>query len=272
MNSAPTGWPHRARGRINGRSIRQARKPDMSSVGQGSMAALLLVAALGLLAASAASASIAPGINPNGMRGLESVDRVIEIATTRMRTTIATARTYERSAARRWRIVREAMGARIGYNGLSRPARRHEGDGTTPIGDYGFVYDFGSRPNPGVTGFRWRRLVPGSCWAGTRADYNRWVTRTPCAPADEDLWSSHALAYRYAAVIDFNYRHPIYGRGSGIFLHEQTGGPTAGCVSLGQANLLSVLRWMRPRTRILIGPSSWLRSLKGGRQEVLGMA
>ena len=156
------------------------------------------------------------------------------------------------------------MGCRPGSGSTGSPvaARRHSGDGTTPIGDYGFVYDFGSRPDPGVTGFRWRRLVPGSCWAGTRADYNRWVVRHPCAPADEDLWINHALAYRYAAVIDFNYHHPVYGRGSGIFLHEQTGGPTAGCVSLRQADLLSVLRWMRPGTRILIGPSRWLRSLK----------
>ncbi len=195
------------------------------------------------------------------MRGLRAADRVIEIATTNMHTTYATARTFEVEGGH-WRTVRGAMPARVGYNGLSSPAQRHDGDGTTPIGDYGFVYDFGSRPNPGVTGFGWRRLVPGSCWAETRANYNRWVNRTPCTPPDDALWSYHALAYRYAAVIDFNYRHPIYGRGSGIFLHEQTGGPTAGCVSLRQHDLLSVLRWMRPGTRIVIGPSSWLRRLK----------
>jgi L,D-peptidoglycan transpeptidase YkuD (ErfK/YbiS/YcfS/YnhG family) len=62
-------------------------------------------------------------------------------------------------------------------------------------------------------------------------------------------------------VIDFNYRRPVYGRGAGIFLHVQTGS-TAGCVSLRESDLLPVLRWMRPDTRILIGPVSWLRSLK----------
>lgn len=195
------------------------------------------------------------------MQGLGSAEQIIEIATRSMHTTHATGRTYDLIGSR-WRVVRGTMPARVGYNGLSHPAQRHSGDGTTPIGNYGFVYDFGSRPNPGVSGFRWRRLVPGSCWAGTRVDYNRWVQRTPCDPADEDLWINHALAYRYAAVIDFNYNDPVYGRGSGIFLHEQTGEPTAGCVSLRQGDLLSVLRWMRPGTRILIGPSSWLRSLK----------
>jgi L,D-peptidoglycan transpeptidase YkuD (ErfK/YbiS/YcfS/YnhG family) len=228
------------------------------------LAAFCLSLALALMSLSAPIAAArpsAPAVNPNGMRGLGLARQVIEIASRGMGTTYATARTY-RLQGSRWQVVRGAMPARIGFNGLSDPARRHSGDGTTPIGDYGFVYDFGSRPDPGVTGFRWRRLVPGSCWSGTRADYNRWVVRRPCAPADEDLWINHELAYRYAAVIDFNYNHPVYGRGSGIFLHVQTGGPTAGCVSLRQPELLSVLRWMRPGARILIGPSSWLRSLK----------
>jgi hypothetical protein len=66
----------------------------------------------------------------------------------------------------------------------------------------------------------------------------------------------------YAAVIDFNYRHQVFGRGSGIFLHVATHSPTAGCVSLPERDLLRVLRWMRPGTRILIGPSRWLRGLK----------
>jgi L,D-peptidoglycan transpeptidase YkuD (ErfK/YbiS/YcfS/YnhG family) len=183
------------------------------------------------------------------------------VSTTGMRTTRATARTYRRVDGR-WRIVRRAMPARVGFNGLSWPRRRRAGDGTTPIGNYGFVYGFGSRNDPGMSGFRWRRLVPGSCWAGTRRRYNRWVTRRPCARADENLWSHARVAYRYAAVIDFNYRRPVYGRGAGIFLHVQTGGPTAGCVSLRQRDLLAVLRWMRPDTRILVGPARWLRSLK----------
>jgi L,D-peptidoglycan transpeptidase YkuD (ErfK/YbiS/YcfS/YnhG family) len=222
---------------------------------------LLAVAALALGAPAAGAAESAPAVNPNAMRGLGAAERVIEIATRGMRTTHATARAY-RLHEDRWGLVHGGMPARVGYNGLSRPARRHSGDGTTPIGDYGFVYDFGSRPDPGVTGFRWRQLVPGSCWSGTRAAYNRWVHRVPCAPGDEDLWLNHQLAYRFAAVIDFNYRDPVYGRGSGIFLHEQTGGATEGCVSLRRADLLWVLRWMRPGTRILIGPSSWLRTLK----------
>jgi L,D-peptidoglycan transpeptidase YkuD (ErfK/YbiS/YcfS/YnhG family) len=215
-----------------------------------------------LAAVPAAASAKVPAVSPDGMRGLDSATQVIEIATAGMGSTSGTARTYERDGDR-WRIVRRAMPAFVGVHGLSWPTRRHSGDGTTPIGNYGFVYGFGSRKDPGVTGLGWRRLVPGTCWAGTQRKYNRWVHRTPCNAADENLWSNAGVAYRYAAVIDFNYEKPVYGRGSGIFLHVQKGRPTAGCVSLSEADLVAVLRWMRPGARILIGPTSWLNSLKG---------
>jgi L,D-peptidoglycan transpeptidase YkuD (ErfK/YbiS/YcfS/YnhG family) len=226
---------------------------------KGCVALLLGVVALSV--AVPASADAAPGVNPNGMRGIGGVTQVIEIASNGMDTTHATARTY-RLVDHGWRVVHRAMPARLGWGGLSHAATRVAGDGTTPIGDYGFVFDFGSRPDPGVDGFEWRHLGRGDCWAGTRADYNRWVERRPCAPEDEDLWLNAGLAYRYAAVIDFNYEHPVFGRGSGIFLHVSHHSPTAGCVSLPEADLLGVLRWMRPGARILIGPTRWLRSLK----------
>jgi L,D-peptidoglycan transpeptidase YkuD (ErfK/YbiS/YcfS/YnhG family) len=220
---------------------------------------LLGVVALALVAAPAATAS--PGVSPNGMHGLDGATQVIEIASHGMDTTRATARTYQLDGEH-WRLVHKAMPARLGRAGLSHARSRVAGNGTTPIGDYGFVFDFGSRPDPGVDGFEWRHLGRGDCWAGTRADYNRWVERSPCAPEDEDLWLNAGRAYRYAAVIDFNYAHPVFGRGSGIFLHVGTHSPTEGCVSLPERDLLGVLLWMRPGARILIGPSRWLRSRK----------
>ena len=222
---------------------------------------LSLLGVVGALVVVPAAAHAAPGVNPNGMRGLGGASQVIEIAANGMRTTHATARTYRR-VGERWRLVHRAMPARLGRAGLSHARTRVAGDGTTPIGDYGFVFDFGSRPDPGVEGFEWRHLRLGDCWSGTRRAYNRWVERSPCAPGDEDLWVSAGRAYRYAAVIDFNYRRPVFGRGSGIFLHVATHSPTQGCVSLPERDLLGVLRWMRPGARIVIGPSRWLRGLK----------
>jgi L,D-peptidoglycan transpeptidase YkuD (ErfK/YbiS/YcfS/YnhG family) len=52
-------------------------------------------------------------------------------------------------------------------------------------------------------------------------------------------------AYNYGAVIAYNAaRSP--GLGSAIFLHVDTGGSTAGCVSLPQSELVTVLTWLNP--------------------------
>jgi L,D-peptidoglycan transpeptidase YkuD (ErfK/YbiS/YcfS/YnhG family) len=214
-----------------------------------------------LVLATPGAALAAPPVSPDGMRGLGGATRVLVVAANGTQDTTATARTYAKSGGR-WRTVRRAMPAYLGFGGLSEPAKRHEGDGTTPMGIHRFVYGFGSQPDPGLTGLGWRRLTPGSCWAGDRANYNRWVHRSPCGGRDEDLWASARVAYRYAAVIDFNYRRPVFGRGSGIFLHVQTGRPTRGCVSLRERDLLPVLRWLRPGTRIVIGTVARLRALK----------
>jgi L,D-peptidoglycan transpeptidase YkuD (ErfK/YbiS/YcfS/YnhG family) len=60
------------------------------------------------------------------------------------------------------------------------------------------------------------------------------------------MWQERR-AYPHLAVIEFNMRPVVPGRGSGIFLHAQTGGPTNGCVSLRRADLVRVLRWLRPQ-------------------------
>jgi len=58
--------------------------------------------------------------------------------------------------------------------------------------------------------------------------------------------AGYPTAYRYAAVIDYN-RFPVTpGAGSAIFLHVSTGGPTAGCVSLAQGNVVALLHWLDP--------------------------
>ncbi|HUQ21939.1 MAG TPA: L,D-transpeptidase family protein, partial [Gaiellaceae bacterium] len=65
----------------------------------------------------------------------------------------------------------------------------------------------------------------------------------------------------FLAVIEYNMRPVVPGRGSGIFLHAQTGGATIGCVSLRKADLRAVLRWLRPGAAplIAIGTSAQLR-------------
>jgi L,D-peptidoglycan transpeptidase YkuD (ErfK/YbiS/YcfS/YnhG family) len=53
-------------------------------------------------------------------------------------------------------------------------------------------------------------------------------------------------AYDYAAVIAYNTAR-VPGLRSAVFLHVGTGSATAGFVSLPQAELIRILRWLRPR-------------------------
>jgi L,D-peptidoglycan transpeptidase YkuD (ErfK/YbiS/YcfS/YnhG family) len=61
-------------------------------------------------------------------------------------------------------------------------------------------------------------------------------------------------------VIEYNMSPAVPGAGSGIFLHVSTTGPTAGCVSLSESDLLQVLRWLDPsqHPRIVLSPDEVL--------------
>jgi L,D-peptidoglycan transpeptidase YkuD (ErfK/YbiS/YcfS/YnhG family) len=147
--------------------------------------------------------------------------------------------------------------ARVGFNGLS--AHRREGDGTTPLGTFAIgptVY--GLDANPGVK-LGYHRLVCGDWWdEDSRSPaYNRFRhvpcgTDPPFGGGSEALWRA-TVAYREFAVIEYNDDPVVAGRGSGIFLHDDTGSATNGCVSLPRPRLLTLLRRLRAGARITIG-------------------
>lgn len=158
-----------------------------------------------------------------------------------------------------WDCGRRVAGpwpARVGWAGLS--AHHREGDGTTPLGTFGIgpvVYGLDS--DPGVR-LRYHRLVCGDWWDEDPASpsYNRFRhvacgTAPPFGGGSEALWRA-TVAYRELAVIDYNTAPTVPGLGSAIFLHDATGGPTNGCVSLPRPDLLHVLRALRPGATIRI--------------------
>jgi L,D-peptidoglycan transpeptidase YkuD (ErfK/YbiS/YcfS/YnhG family) len=157
--------------------------------------------------------------------------------------------------------------ARVGWNGLAD--RRREGDGTTPTGVYSIGRTmYGNASSPGLR-YRYRRLVCGDWWNEDprSATYNtfqhvRCGTPPPFRTTTPGLWQERT-AYRHFAVIEFNMRPVVPGRGSGIFLHARTGSSTNGCVSLPVPQLVSTLRWLDPakRPRIVIGTRQTFRRL-----------
>jgi L,D-peptidoglycan transpeptidase YkuD (ErfK/YbiS/YcfS/YnhG family) len=173
-------------------------------------------------------------------------------------TTTATLTAYER-AGPGWRTVFGPWTARVGARGIAPAGAKREGDGRTPSGVYGFDFFFGVAADPGVH-FPYRRVTDRSIvWDDDPASptYNLWRdTDTDGVGVDpEPMYTMPA--YEYGAVIAYNTdRTP--GLGSAIFLHESTGGPTAGCVSLPAEQLLQVLRWLDPgrQPRIVLGVAS----------------
>ena len=64
-------------------------------------------------------------------------------------------------------------------------------------------------------------------------------------------------SYEDVAAINYNAaRTP--GRGSAIFLHVSHHDPTTGCISLPRAELIRLLRWLRPadHARIIMGTTA----------------
>ncbi|HEY6279650.1 MAG TPA: L,D-transpeptidase family protein [Streptosporangiaceae bacterium] len=158
--------------------------------------------------------------------------------------TYATFTAYRRAGGR-WRRVLGPWTARIGRNGFAPPGQKREGDGRTPSGTFRFGFLFGVLPNPGVQ-FRYRQSNSYDYWDDDPASprYNEWVDTRRASPGlspePMDVW-----AYDYGAVIGYNTaRTP--GLGSAIFLHQNIGIATAGCVTLPTGDLLRVLRWLDP--------------------------
>jgi L,D-peptidoglycan transpeptidase YkuD (ErfK/YbiS/YcfS/YnhG family) len=200
----------------------------------------------------------------NDLRVQPGAQQLITVEAATTRTTYATTRIWRRQGAC-WVAAGGPYPARLGRNGLS--ANRREGDGTTPAGTFRIHPTmYGNERNPGVR-FRYVRVRCGDWWDEDPASrtYNRFVrtrcgSRPPFRVVSAGMWQER-VAYPFLAVVEFNMRPVVPGRGSGIFLHAQTGGPTAGCISLRKNDLRHVLRWLRPGAvpYIAIGSRAQLR-------------
>jgi L,D-peptidoglycan transpeptidase YkuD (ErfK/YbiS/YcfS/YnhG family) len=216
-----------------------------------------------MLAVNIAAAALATACPANAANALRTptpvaTTQLITVQAARRKSTYATLRTWRRVDSC-WLPVAGPYSARVGRNGLR--LNRREGDGTTPIGLFTISSRmFGNQPNPGVK-FRYTRLRCGDWWVEDPASpaYNTFQRigcgrRPPFKTTTPDM-SKDRRAYAYLAVVEFNMHPVVPGRGSGIFLHVQTGSPTNGCISLPRAQLLRILRWLSPSAspRIVIG-------------------
>jgi len=151
-----------------------------------------------------------------------------------------------------------------------RRARKREGDGATPIGQWRvrevlYRPDRVGRPRTALP-VRAIRRHDGWCDAPDDRNYNRPV-RLPYPASAERLWRRDEL-YDVVVVLAYNDHPRARGRGSAIFMHVAGPdyAPTQGCVALARAHLLRLLERLGSRAAIgVLTPQKSARSFRLGR-------
>ncbi len=141
----------------------------------------------------------------------------------------------------------------VGKNGVGK---EKEGDFKTPLGTFDLTTPFGILADPGA-GMDYVQIHENHCWCGCSESghYNRLMDMRQCSRAcakPEEKLIEYPGAYNYAMFINYNH-DGVPGKGSCIFLHCHGKHPhTAGCVAVSETDMMKILRWARPGTRIVI--------------------
>jgi L,D-peptidoglycan transpeptidase YkuD (ErfK/YbiS/YcfS/YnhG family) len=210
------------------------------------------------VASRAATAHTGTRITPAHLIGVGNATQVIEVVNDGYGETSATVRAFAIQDGK-WRQVFGHWAANVGYNGFAPPGQKHEGDGRTPSGSYGFSFFFGVDRRPSGISYPWRHAYSYDYWDDDSASprYNEWVdTRHHDAGRNPEPMLD-LPSYEDAAVIAYNVDR-VPERGSAIFLHVTHHDATTGCVSLPRPDLLALLRWLDPadHPRIIMGTAA----------------
>ena len=162
----------------------------------------------------------------------------------------------------RWVKRLRADDGRIGYGGLVVGTRRRQGTGTTPLGTYPLPWAFGTHSRRAGWDLRYREIRRGDFWVQDNASdhYNRYRAKRqggfrwwlrPGDPNASERLTDYGRQYEYAVVVGFNAGQ-VRHRGSGIFLHVNGRGATAGCVSAPRRFVRALMNRLDPQRRPVI--------------------
>ena len=173
--------------------------------------------------------------------------------------TTATVSLHKKDAKGEWKQLLTTSGF-IGANGLGKTI---EGDRKTPVGVFAALNPLGIKPNPG-TSLPYTQVDSTHYWVGDSGSpyYNRFVSTRTVTNFSRGL-SEHIIDYGFV----YNYILPIgYNiggtphRGSAIFLHVSRGNPTAGCVSIPESDMVTVLKNATDKTAFIIDTPQGVRT------------
>jgi len=164
-----------------------------------------------------------------------------------------------------WKRQLTTRDGRTGYGGLVRGDRRVQGSGTTPLGTYGLTSTFGTHAPDARAALPHHRIRRGDFWVQDNASafYNRlrnqrdggfrwWLPSSH--PDSSERLTDYRREYEWSIVTDFNAEQ-VRHRGSGIFLHVNGRGATAGCVSAPRRTIRALVRLLDPARVPVIGIS-----------------
>lgn len=144
----------------------------------------------------------------------------------------------------------------VGRGGIK--VAKQEGDGATPAGTFP-IHEIFYRPDR-INKADIHSLLPiyplsaDDGWADDSASpfYNKHV-KLPFAASHEELWRDDDV-YDIIVVVGYNDAPVIKQKGSAIFLHiaRENYTPTAGCIALSKKDLLQVLSYLTPQSKIKI--------------------
>ncbi|MFD8935258.1 L,D-transpeptidase family protein [Streptomyces sp. NPDC059578] len=198
-----------------------------------------------------AAAAVPPGLGPlTGARVPAKARQALVVTGTGRDSSASTAALHQRDAHGAWRLV---AGPWPAHNALSGWTDDHRaGDLRTPVGVFGLGDAGGLLPDPGTK-------LP--------YDQDEQFGDSGTGYLDESLEGS----FDYVLAIDYNRvpgtspldkTRPLgLGKGSGIWLHVDHGGPTKGCVSLPRGRMRELLRHLDPALRpvVVMGDAGALR-------------
>ncbi len=135
---------------------------------------------------------------------------------------------------------------------------KREGDGATPAGCWRMIevlYRAG-RSFPPQTALPVRPIAAALGWCDAAGDrnYNRPVSLP--YPASHEVIARADSLYDIIVILSHNRLPRIQGLGSAVFFHL-TAVPadvTAGCVAITRNDMLKVLQYCGPRTRLRVWP------------------
>lgn len=202
----------------------------------------------GLVAAPVARAELLPWFAP-GVGTATQVISVVGVGGSDAKLDV-----YEKTAAG-WRAVAAGVPAHVGSAGMA--PQTHDGQMKTPMGVFTLDFAFGTAPNPGG-GLQYVQVGPDHWWDGDMKSptYNTMqVCKKAQCPFDTNPSSGtenlQIPQYEHAVVMGVN-KQRVPGNGGAFFLHTTDGGSTAGCVSIDDATLVGIIKWLRPGALIAV--------------------